>query len=192
MDDINRERIIKAAYHLFNTRGYRSVTVQDLAEEVGMSKKTIYQYFDGKEEIAKAVVEETINRINQIKDNPDLEELNPLIALREILLQARNGSLRFGALFLMDMQKFLPDLAAKYKQFREEGKQTVEHLLKKAQEMGLLKDIPINLVMEILHESLNSLTKPEFLSQHSYSMQEVTTIFIDIFFSGIALPNTSE
>ena len=42
--------------------------------------------------------------------------------------------------------------------------------------------------MEILHESLRALVKPDFLSSQNYSRTDVVDTFIDIFFSGIATP----
>jgi AcrR family transcriptional regulator len=188
LEDTNRIRILKTAHHLFNSRGYRSVTVQDLASELGMSKKTIYQYFSGKEEIASAVVDITINKIAEIKNKSELDQLNPLLTLKEILLNTEPESVKLKPLFLMDIQKYLPELADKYNEFRNEGKKLIERLLKRSQDTELIKDIPINLVIEILHESLHALVKSEFLSQHVYSANDVKNTFIDIFFSGIAAP----
>lgn len=191
MEDINRVRILNTAYNLFNTRGYRSVTVQDLAEELGMSKKTIYQYFDGKEEIATAVVESTINKITLFKDNCKETQSDPLLAIKELLLYVQNESLRFGPLFIMDIQKYLPGLAERYNNFRKEGKATIKQYLESAQNMGLIKDIPIKLAMEILHESIRAVIKPEFLSHNNFAMNEVLNTFIDIFISGISLPKAA-
>lgn len=185
LEDNNSTRIIKAAHDLFNARGYRSVTVQDLASELGMSKKTIYQYFEGKEEIAAVVVEDSIKKITEIMQKLELNQADPLTAFKAAFIHVEDEYLRIGPLFLADIQKYLPDLADKYKQFRKEGKQIIENLLKKAQEMGLVKDIPISLVMEILHESLSALVKPEFLSHHRFSKADVIATFLDIFMYGI-------
>ena len=188
MEDNNRSRILVAAYNLFNNRGYRSVTVQDLATELGMSKKTLYQYFNGKEEIAAAVIEEKMKSITEFIKKFDIEKSDPLLIIREIILFLGKESLRFGPLFLMDIEKYLPNLAYKYKGFREESKQVLEYLLKRAHEMGKIKDVPTHLIMQILNESLRTLVKPEFLSQNPYSKTEVIETFIDIFFSGIVVP----
>jgi AcrR family transcriptional regulator len=186
LEDINRTRILNTARFLFNNRGYRSVTVDDLAKELGMSKKTIYQYFHGKEEIATAVVEATLKNISKLKDIPALNQSNPLQTLREILMKADHESLRFGPLFLMDMAKYLPALSDSYNRVRDDGKQIIKSLFLAAQELGHIKqDIPIDLLMEIFHEALRALVKPEFLLQHNYSMNDVRDTFVDIFFKGI-------
>ncbi len=192
MDTINEMRILQAAHELFYTRGYRSATIKDLADKLGMSKKTIYQYFSSKEEIATAVVYETMKKIGELMDKSEFTQSNPLIVLRENFINSKDEFLRFSPLFLMDIEKYLPLLAVKYKQFREERKKVIEDLLISAKEIGLIKDIHIHLAMEILHESLRALTKPEFLSAQIYSRTDVVDTFIDIFFSGIAAPKTIE
>lgn len=53
-----RQRILKACHDLFFKYGVRSVTMDDIANALGMSKKTIYQHFPNKDEIIVAVVHE--------------------------------------------------------------------------------------------------------------------------------------
>src|SRR2546421_9434084 len=54
--DPNRQRIVDAArVHFFN-HGFRSVTMDDLAEELGISKKTLYAHFPGKIDLLEAVL----------------------------------------------------------------------------------------------------------------------------------------
>ena len=52
-----RERIKQKAHDLFMQYGLRSVSMDDIANSLGMSKKTIYQYFADKDELVDAVVE---------------------------------------------------------------------------------------------------------------------------------------
>jgi AcrR family transcriptional regulator len=188
MENVNRIRILQVARDLFNARGYRSVTVQELAEKLGISKKTIYQYFTSKEEIATAVVEETMESLDEIQvqfiNMAKESQSDPLFLIKEILIHAKNESMRFGPLFKMDMEKYLPDLANKFKQFRIESKQNIERLLQRAQEIGLLKDIPINLAMEILSVCLKAIVQLE--NRDRFSTEDALDLFLDIFCNGIA------
>lgn len=186
MENINRMRILQTAHVMFNTRGYRSVTIKDLADKLGMSKKTIYQYFSSKEEIAIAVVEESMERINQVAKISELPNLDPIFVIKDILIHAKEESMRFGPLFLMDIEKYLPDLAHRYKQFRNEKKQILGQLLKSTQDMDMLKAIPIPLVTEILSVCLKALVKSDSFSQHKFSTADALDLFLDIFCNGIA------
>ena len=50
-----KERILVKAHELFNRYGIRSVSMDDIAAQLGMSKKTVYQYYADKEELVSGV-----------------------------------------------------------------------------------------------------------------------------------------
>jgi AcrR family transcriptional regulator len=51
-------RIIAAAKHCYTESGVASATIDDIAKRAGVSRRTVYRYFDNKEAIIQAVVEE--------------------------------------------------------------------------------------------------------------------------------------
>src|SRR5262252_3625730 len=55
-NDSIRQRIVDAARTHFFSHGFRSVTMDDLAEELGVSKKTLYAHFPGKFDLLEAVL----------------------------------------------------------------------------------------------------------------------------------------
>ena len=76
-----REKIINKSGELFLTLGFKSVTMDDIANELGISKKTIYQHFDNKTKLVEATtlsifnsVCEGIDCISEASHNP-IEEL---------------------------------------------------------------------------------------------------------------------
>ena len=58
-----KERIQVKAQELFLRFGIRSVSMDDIANHLGMSKKTLYQYFADKDELVDAVIHDHINEI---------------------------------------------------------------------------------------------------------------------------------
>jgi AcrR family transcriptional regulator len=56
-----KERIITQARHLFNQFGVKTVRLEDIARELGISKTTVYQYFDSKEELVRLMLEVQLN-----------------------------------------------------------------------------------------------------------------------------------
>src|SRR5438876_11880615 len=59
----NRQRIVDAARGHFFRHGFRSVTLDDLAEELGISKKTLYAYFPGKFDLVEAVLADKLTAV---------------------------------------------------------------------------------------------------------------------------------
>lgn len=52
-----KQEIVEAAKRLFNSKGYDATSMQDVMEDVGIAKGTIYHYFKSKDELLQAVVE---------------------------------------------------------------------------------------------------------------------------------------
>jgi TetR/AcrR family transcriptional regulator, cholesterol catabolism regulator len=52
-----RDRILTAALEMFMRHGIKSVTMDDIAKHLAMSKKTIYQYFRDKDEVVHTLME---------------------------------------------------------------------------------------------------------------------------------------
>src|SRR6478736_6350210 len=65
-----REKIVKKAGELFLKVGFKSITMDDIAHEMGISKKTIYKHFENKELLIEATTEilhsEVYQAINQV------------------------------------------------------------------------------------------------------------------------------
>ncbi|WP_373389627.1 TetR/AcrR family transcriptional regulator [Pseudomonas alcaligenes] len=55
-----RGKLLQTAAHLFRSKGYERTTVRDLASAVGIQSGSIFHHFKSKDEILKAVMEETI------------------------------------------------------------------------------------------------------------------------------------
>src|SRR5437660_9913884 len=85
--DPNRQRIVDAARAHFFNHGFRSVTMDDLAEELGISKKTLYAHFPGKFDLLEAVladklagVEMTLRECTRAHPNDFLAAFRGLVA----------------------------------------------------------------------------------------------------------------
>ncbi len=55
--DVTRVLIMDAAYGLFRQRGYTRVSVDEIADAAGLTKRTLYSHFDSKDDLLKAVLE---------------------------------------------------------------------------------------------------------------------------------------
>ena len=55
-------KIVDAAAKIFREKGYKEATLEDIADEVGILKGSLYYYIDKKEDLLYAVVERPLNR----------------------------------------------------------------------------------------------------------------------------------
>ena len=76
-------RIKEKAHSLFMQYGLRSVSMDDIAGSLGMSKKTIYQYYSDKDELIVAVISEELERNQTVCEQYRQSSVN---AIHEIFL----------------------------------------------------------------------------------------------------------
>jgi AcrR family transcriptional regulator len=80
--DATRADIIEVALKEFADKGLSGARIDEIAEQTRTSKRMIYYYFESKEGLYRAVLEECYRRIRDIENHLDLEHLPPLEALR--------------------------------------------------------------------------------------------------------------
>jgi AcrR family transcriptional regulator len=51
-----KDRIVEAAHEVFSEKGYHDATMDDIAERIGVSKAALYQYFESKEDLYRAIL----------------------------------------------------------------------------------------------------------------------------------------
>lgn len=79
---VRRDAILDVAERLMRTGGYEGMSVQDIQDELGVSRGAIYHYFGAKTEILEAVIERMIDTVmavvEPIADEPDMTPLAKL------------------------------------------------------------------------------------------------------------------
>jgi TetR/AcrR family transcriptional regulator, cholesterol catabolism regulator len=113
-----KERILVKSNELFNRYGIRSVSMDDIAAQLGMSKKTLYQYYTDKDELVNAVFDVvlSINKNNCTecikKGDNAIHEIFLSFDIMEEMLKTMNPSVLF------DMQKYHPSAFKKFDDFK--------------------------------------------------------------------------
>jgi len=113
-----KERILVKAHELFNKYGLRSVSMDDLASQLGMSKKTLYQYVTDKDELVDAVfasvMDENRSQCQQcgIDAENGIHEVFAAFDMVQVMLSNLNPSVLF------DMEKYHPKTFKKFQEFR--------------------------------------------------------------------------
>ena len=116
MDQI--ERIVKGSEELFLKEGIKSVTMDDIARQLGMSKKTIYQFFKDKNELVIALVKKKMledeQQMSEIisKSGNVIEEMVNMMKCSEEIFS------RINPIVMHDMQKYHPDAWQHFHHFK--------------------------------------------------------------------------
>ena len=136
-----KERILVKAHELFHRYGIRSVSMDDIAAPLGMSKKTLYHYYTDKDELVNAVFDEVL-RVNksQCTDcNKRGENVIHEIFLSFDMVQEMLANMNPSVLF--DMQKYHPTAFKSFNDFRNNFLyKMIKDNLEKGKEEGLYRD----------------------------------------------------
>jgi TetR/AcrR family transcriptional regulator, cholesterol catabolism regulator len=185
--DPNRQRIVAAARVHFFSHGFRSVTMDDLAEELGISKKTLYAHFPGKFDLLDAVladkfagVEGTLKAVTRAHPHDF-----PAI-LRELLSETQRELDEIKPPFVRDMRQKAPDVFRRVERRRAAlieryfGKFFVE-----GQRAGMVrKDVPAKLIIEILLAMVQSIMNPAKMEELGMMPREGFTGILKIVLEG--------
>ena len=113
-----KDRIVLGARELFFKYGIKSITMDDIAKHLGISKKTIYQFFDDKDQIVLSLMNQTLI-INQ--SNFDAISKSAKDPIHEIVLTAehmRNIFTEINPIVFSDMKKYYPEAWIQFIQFK--------------------------------------------------------------------------
>jgi TetR/AcrR family transcriptional regulator, cholesterol catabolism regulator len=147
------ERIILGAEELFLKAGIKSITMDDVAKHLGMSKKTIYQFFKDKNELVVALVnkklkedEDQMSAIMNQSSNVIEEMINMMKCSEEIFS-------RINPIVIHDLQKYHPDAWKQFQNFKSGVLvHTLEDLLTKGIKQGYIRpgiDVKIIAMMRV-------------------------------------------
>lgn len=163
--DAVRERIIRAARNRFLTLGFSKVTMDELAFDLGMSKRTLYRHFPGKRELLRhsmlAQVERVSTGLERImgRDSTSMERLSRVLVMLHEELPGPSGRA------LADIRRNAPDIWEEVDRRRVEVvRGHFRRLIEDGRAEGTVRqDIDPDLFLLILVTLIQRLVNPETL-----------------------------
>ncbi len=142
------DEILSAALEIFTEKGFAAARVDDIARRAGLSKGAVYLYFDSKEAMLKALVEQSAGRIASAASTLSLmgADTDPEQAYRAILKMALTALAdpdisAAPRLVLAEAGQF-PELAQFYrKRVIEVGRMAITHLIRTGVKNGHFRDV---------------------------------------------------
>lgn len=101
-----KERIIDGAAELFKTYGIKSVTMDSIANQFGMSKRTIYEIFADKDELLMAVLTRMNQQMKDLIRKVLAESENSIVAIFKMLEINRDNFQSMSPAFMADLKKY--------------------------------------------------------------------------------------
>ncbi len=187
-DDENKRRIQDKALEHFLKFGFSKVTVNEIAEELGMSKKTIYQFFSSTEVLLSDVItmlhERTANDIETLINDATIDFRQKLNGALDILTAFHS---RMTPYILADMEKHAPDVCKANDDFK---RQRIRAMWSRLVGEGIQKhifrdDVDKELIVLIYAGALQHLLHPDTFNRLGLSVSQIHETIGTIVLEGI-------
>lgn len=173
---------------MFLNLGFKSVTMDDIATELGMSKKTIYSHFSTKLKLVQATTFYVLDRVNQTickvcdGDNDPIQELYTIKNSLKDQLKGEKSSPHY------QLKKYYPKV---YKQLREKQLELVNECITENLERGIKdgiyrSDMTVDLVKRFYINGSMSLSDLDLYPQETYSLSKIKEAFMEYHIRAIA------
>ena len=182
-----KTKILLGAGDLFLNYGFKSVTMDDIANALGISKKTIYQHFDNKTKLVEAttmylfeMISEGIDHICSFEKNP-IEEVYDIKRFVMDHLKDEKSSPQY------QLQKYYPKIFTTLKSKQFEVMQTcVKDNLGRGVSLGLYRDsMNIDFIARIYFNSILAIKDKDLFPLKQFSMNMLMENYLEYHLRGI-------
>ena len=191
-----KERIIQNSIELFCQNGLKNVNTDIIAQEVGISKRTLYEVFPSKEQLIRDVlfnlmntIQQEVQKLNTVMDEGNADNFRLVFQhLIKVISEVLN---HFTKQIMADLKRYYPEIWEEIRAFRVVGmKDEFFKIFKYGQEKGYIrKDINVELIYFIHLFAIDNIMTPEIISELPMSTTDALNSIFDIFLKGILTEN---
>lgn len=187
---IMKEKIIQKATDLFLKLGFKSVTMDDIANEMGISKKTIYTHFKNKTALVKDCTCNVLHNITTGIDEICSHQQNPIEELFEIkkfvmgTIEAEQSSPQY------QLQKYYPEIFEGIKEGHfEKMMECTRTNLRRGIENGLYRsNLDIDFMARLYFLGIHGIKDQNLFPIEKFSTQFLTEEYLEYHLRGIVTP----
>ena len=185
-----RERILEKAQVLFFRYGIKSVTMDDIARELGISKKTIYQHFEDKDAIVLACIEthffcERADSERMQAEAPD--SIAEVVMASEQMRQMMTG---MNPAMIFELKRYYPRAWDSFTEFKNGFVlDLIRKNLLKGIETGLYRaDLNVEVMARLRNEEIELGFDSDIFSPRQFNILDIQLTVLDHFIRGVVTP----
>jgi TetR/AcrR family transcriptional regulator, cholesterol catabolism regulator len=181
------KRIVIESVNLFKTYGIRSVSMDDIARELGMSKKTLYEFFDNKADLLSTALDTVLKEFTAWYATLKELNLNAIDELLQISIRVNEEYAKFSPSNIYDLKKYYPQVIKEHISSEKQVTYTVvvENLEKGIAESIYRSELDINLVAELYVQKIAALHSGDFCVDPTITFEKVFEIMFENHIRGI-------
>jgi len=183
--------ILERVRELFFKYGVRSVSIDDICRDIGISKKKLYHYVRSKNELVEKLLELERENFEIIFSTHNFDGVNAIDILLTVSREVGERFWDISPSMTFDLKKYYPEIYHKHIDERIEFiYQKIQINIQKGISQGMYRDdLSIELVARLYIRRLIDLHNPEFFPAEKFSFQTLFDVMFDNFIRGIANEN---
>ncbi len=186
LKDENCKRIIDYSTQKFFKEGFQNITMDDLATDLQISKKTIYKYFASKKCLIETISDGFTNNAAKEIGNVINSHQNAVVKIIGMMKFFSKMTGLISEQLISDLQRKLPWLWKRIDEFRAKMMyKNLTLIVDQGKKEGLIRDYPTEIIITLVISSIRSIINPNFLINNNFSMQTAFITCFDILFGGI-------
>ncbi len=183
-------QILTKTRELFFKYGVKSITMDDIANNLGMSKKTIYASFPDKKALLKRMI---VDYLAYHKDDSRCQGNEASNAIERMLMGAASGVQfmeKINPVFLYDIQKYFGDVWSVFEEYRnKEIRSEVKNCLQQGLSEGLVRnDVDIEIAVSMHMQHIDMMVDPAHFDTLNKPKTEIIKTILITFLNGICTP----
>jgi AcrR family transcriptional regulator len=182
-----KARILAATHELFMKYGIRTVSMDDIAKHLSISKKTIYQFYKDKDELVHELMKEKLKMDEKEFHSVEKESANVIDEVFNIMKRMGKVIGQVNPSVFYDLQKYHPETWKLFKEFKEEFiLKMVEGTLTRGIKQGLIRpEINVKILSKMRMEQIEMGFNPSVFHPEKFQIIDVQLAMIDHFLYGI-------
>ena len=185
-----RKKIVDVATEMFMSEGCKTVKMDTIAERLGMSKRTLYEIFNDKEELLSLCVEKVVISLKEFEKTIVSDE-NPesfVGWIRNISTHHDNMMFEAGPKFVAEVHKYYPAIFEKYFiNYEEDRVDVLRKVIAISVKKGYLRhDVDPNMVVMFINNMLKQIYFDRISLSPQYTKKDIFVHFFKTYFRGIS------
>ncbi len=180
-------KILSGAQELFFKLGVKSVTMDDIAKHIGVSKKTIYLHFKDKDELVHLLMKEHFKRDEENFTNIFNESANIVEEVFMVMESMTERLSKINPLLIYELQKYYPKSWSLMKEFKDKFvMRRVEESIEKGKKDGIVReDANAKILARLRMEEVEMAFNPTVFPPDKYNVLTVQLALTEHFLYGI-------
>lgn len=181
------KRIVAESIRLFKNFGIRSVSMDDIARELGMSKKTLYDHFENKADLLTTALKSALEEFTLWYAEIQVQNLNAIDELLSISKRVNDEFTKFSPSNIFDLKKYYAEVIKDHINSEKQITYTilVENLQKGISENIYRSDLDVDLVAGLYVQKIAVLHTGEFWSDANVTFEKIFEIMFENHIRGI-------